>query len=924
MASKSITEDLKEEMVDDVSSATVESLPSPEALDMNKLAALKAKLQSKKAEQNMSGLKAKRERSIVFGIVGSGQAGCIGGDSNLYVSKYGLISIKELFDLKLNTSSLENIAVQSNSDICIKLDEELYTVSIDPETGAMKKGKILAVWKNKKRSKNTIKLSNGTQLICSKTHPSLVFRPNSRRKAFFSSLSDSTPLHVGDKLFDTRQEKLDFISNNTFVRDILITPEIGWMLGVFAGDGHDKLHGNSISFSSSDDKLTENIVAVCSTLPHTSISVNERPGCKQVEVFGLQFKLFIESCFEYINQSTSGGIGHKTYDIKIPSCISAAHADVRSAFLSGLIDSDGTVSSDWCEASISTTSKKMSSQLGCLISSLGGRSSLEKCTNDLQNEKDIFRVRLNGKFNFGTFMEDILKNIKSTMKHSRLSGHLNRDQKSFASSTALIDFNDIEHILIKDGGFKNPNNFYDKTGISLKNWANGSRELSIPKFIEAISNLTKSNQLNYLSNIVSNLIEIDEISSDDDIDCEFYDLTVETYENYVAGENGLLFTHNSRIAEEFYRQGYDAVAINTAMQDLKFIDLPDANKLLLEGTLGGAAKEIEIGKQAAETHRDSIVELIDIKLASSQLNILCLSLGGGSGAGSCETLVDILSATGKPLVVITVLPMDTEDAQTKHNALETLSKLARLTQTKKVNNLIVVDNAKIEAIYQHVAQNEFFGIANKAIVDPIDAFNTLSSLASSVKGLDPMEFGKLFIDGEGLTVFGELVIDNYAEETSLAEAVVNNLDSNLLAGGFDLKQSKYVGVIFAANAEVWKSIPASHVNYAMAIINEQCGHPNAVFKGSYTVDDIKENVVKIYSMFSGLGLPDSRVAQLKKDAQTHMQNAKGKNDQRNLTLALDTGTNDTVSAVQKIKEQIAAKSSAFGKLTKNVVVDRRK
>ena len=53
-----------------------------------------------------------------------------------------------------------------------------------------------------------------------------------------------------------------------------------------------------------------------------------------------------------------------------------------------------------------------------------------------------------------------------------------------------------------------------------------------------------------------------------------------------------------------------------------------------------------------------------------------------------------------------------------------------------------------------------------------------------------MEWGKLFTDGEGLTVYGELTVDNFAEDTAIAEAVVNNLNGNLLAGGFDLKQSQ--------------------------------------------------------------------------------------------------------------------------------------
>ncbi len=378
----------------------------------------------------------------------------------------------------------------------------------------------------------------------------------------------------------------------------------------------------------------------------------------------------------------------------------------------------------------------------------------------------------------------------------------------------------------------------------------------------------------------------------------------------------------SRIAEAFYKLGYDVVAVNTAMQDLKFIDIPDSNKLLLEYGLGGAAKELEIGKAAAEAHRGEIAQLVNEKLGSSQVNVLCLSLGGGSGAGSCETLVDLLSETGKPLVVLAALPMDTEDSQTKANALETLAKLSKLTQSKKVNNLLVIDNAKIEAIYSGVSQVEFYGVANKAIVSTIDAFNSLSSMPSSTKALDPMEWSKLFIDGEGLSVYGEFSVSNYQEDTAIAEAVINNLSGNLLAEGFDLKQSKYVGFIIAANKEVWSKIPVSSVNYAGSMINDICNTPSGIFKGMYVIDS-PEDSVKVYSMFSGLGLPAARIDQLKIETKELQSRSKNKDEQRNLTLHMDTHSNETVSAAQKIKEKIAQKSSAFGKLLGGTI-DRRR
>lgn len=379
----------------------------------------------------------------------------------------------------------------------------------------------------------------------------------------------------------------------------------------------------------------------------------------------------------------------------------------------------------------------------------------------------------------------------------------------------------------------------------------------------------------------------------------------------------------SRLAECFFTLGYQAVAINTAQQDLEHINLPPENKLHLDHGLGGAAKELSIGSEAAETYKDTINELVATKLNDAQVLLFTTSLGGGSGAGSVETIIDILSATGKPVAVISVLPMSNEDSQTKNNALQTLAKLAKAAQNKQINNLIVVDNAKIETIYSDVNQLDFYNVSNKAIVEPLDIFNTLSSTASSVKSLDPMEFGKLFTDGEGLSVYGTMSVPNYEEDTAIAEAVINNLGGNLLSAGFDLKKSRYVGVMIVASKEVWGKVPSASVNYAMAMVNDLCGTPKGVFKGIYTVDT-NEDVVKVYSMFSGLGLPDDRVAQLKKEALEHAAKSKEKDEGRNLSLKLDTGVEETVSAADKIKQKIASKGSAFGKLTKNAIVDKRK
>ncbi len=377
-----------------------------------------------------------------------------------------------------------------------------------------------------------------------------------------------------------------------------------------------------------------------------------------------------------------------------------------------------------------------------------------------------------------------------------------------------------------------------------------------------------------------------------------------------------------RLADTFYKLGYDAVALNTAPQDLEFIELPASNKLLLNYSIGGAAKSLEIGRDAANAFKEQITEIVNNQLADAQIFIFCTSLGGGSGAGSTEVLVDILASLNKPIIVLTILPMDSEDVQTKHNTLETLNKLATFVRNKKIANLICVDNAKIETIYRDVNQMDFYQVANKAIVEPLDVFNCQSSRPSSVKGIDPMELSKLLIDGEGLTVYGSFNISNYQEDTAIAEAVINNLNSNLLAGGFDIKQSKYVGFMLCASKNVWNKIPASSVNYANSMIADACGNPVGIFKGVYEIDT-SEDCVKVFSMFSGLGLPGARVEQLSKETKAQMNVVKDKDVQRNLSLNIDLGKDQVVSDAQKVKEKIAQKGSTFGKFLNQNVVDRR-
>lgn len=378
----------------------------------------------------------------------------------------------------------------------------------------------------------------------------------------------------------------------------------------------------------------------------------------------------------------------------------------------------------------------------------------------------------------------------------------------------------------------------------------------------------------------------------------------------------------SRLAECFYKLGYSAVCYNTASQDLEFIQVPEENKLLLNYSIGGAAKDLSIGEAAIEANKEEIYELVQDKLADTELLIFCTSLGGGSGSGSAQVMVDILAQIGKPVILMVVLPSSSEDGIAKQNALTTLSKLTKEVQNKKIHNLFVLDNSRLEVLLSDVGQLDFYRVANETIVKPLDIFNTFSKKGSDVKPLDSMELVKLLTDGQGLSTYGFVKVSDYMDEMALSEAIIN-ADTGMLAAGFQLTQSKYVGFMLIAPEKVLNSIPNAAMSYARQVIAEACENPGGTFYGVYA-DESVGDCVHIYTMYSGLGLPESRIQQLKKEAQVAAEKMKVKDTERNLKLALDVGKDETVSAADKIKEKIAQKKAGFASFIGRNVLDKRK
>lgn len=380
----------------------------------------------------------------------------------------------------------------------------------------------------------------------------------------------------------------------------------------------------------------------------------------------------------------------------------------------------------------------------------------------------------------------------------------------------------------------------------------------------------------------------------------------------------------NRVAETFCGMGYETCIFNTATQDLEHIDIPENKKVFLPFALGGAGKELDNGRAAVENNGELILNTLNDTFDDSQeMLILAVSGGGGTGSGGAEAMLGLMSTLGKPIGVIYVLPMESEDALSKHNSVVTLSKLAKMASTDAITTLMVVDNSKIEIIYPGLSKAEFWKTANNAIVEPLHVFNHLSSTPTPHDALDAMDFGRLFTAGD-CTIYGMLEVLDYMESTAIAEAVIENLENGLLASDFNLKETRFGGFIITASKEVLERLPAVNINYASHMISDVCDSPQLV-KGVYEVDT-DDDAVRVYTMFSGLGLPAPRIDALKKDAADQMATVREKEKSRSSRMTIEYGgATETKAKADEVHRMIKQKKSGFGQLTGNAnkVVDRR-
>jgi len=340
-----------------------------------------------------------------------------------------------------------------------------------------------------------------------------------------------------------------------------------------------------------------------------------------------------------------------------------------------------------------------------------------------------------------------------------------------------------------------------------------------------------------------------------------------------AGQGG------SRIVESFSKLGYRRVCcINTNNQDLAAIDIPDANKLVMDIGTGGAGKEPSRGAQAVKAYREDIYDLMRRSFGREfDLIFVCIGAGGGSGSGACVPLIEIAhemaqalkveAADGPPAVgAIVSLPKVSEGSKVNFNACEVLESLFRQVGEDRgklagrtLSPLILVDNDRINKIYPNVPVTNFWTVANQSISALFHLFNSIATKDSDFTTFDKADLKDLL--DSGVVSFGACPIVKWDQLTDISYAIRDNLRKNVLVGNFNLNQARSAGCIFIGNQDVLAKIPQENLEHGFEMLTRIMRENSVVHRGIYKGN--KPGLV-VYSILGELGRPTERMEEIAK------------------------------------------------------------
>jgi cell division protein FtsZ len=297
-------------------------------------------------------------------------------------------------------------------------------------------------------------------------------------------------------------------------------------------------------------------------------------------------------------------------------------------------------------------------------------------------------------------------------------------------------------------------------------------------------------------------------------------------------------------------KGVEFVAVNTDAQALLMSDADvklDIGRQLTRGL--GAGSDPDIGRQAAEDHRDEIEEV----LKGADMVFITAGEGGGTGTGGAPIVAEVARNLGALTIAIVTRPFSFEG---RRRAVQADAGLQRLRE--KVDTLIVIPNDRLLDVADEKASLlSAFKMADDVLLQGVQGITDLIT----TPGLINTDFAdvRMIMQDAGTALLGVGAAGGEGRALNAARAAIS---SALLEASIEGARGLLLNVAGPSDLGLFE------VNEAAEVVKETA-HPDANIIFGASIDDALGDDVRITVIAAGFDRYEGE-RPLRRDAATSL------------------------------------------------------
>ncbi len=286
-------------------------------------------------------------------------------------------------------------------------------------------------------------------------------------------------------------------------------------------------------------------------------------------------------------------------------------------------------------------------------------------------------------------------------------------------------------------------------------------------------------------------------------------------------------------------RGVEFIVINTDAQALVGSDADIQLQIGKEITRGlGAGSDPEVGRRAAEDHREEIEEA----LKGADMVFIATGEGGGTGTGGAPVIAQIARSLGALAIGVVTRPFLFEGRQRSLQAEEGIRELR-----DAVDTLIVIPNDRIiSASTDKTTVEDAFKMADEVLLQGVQGITDLITRP----GLINTDFADVrkIMENAGTAIMG---VGSATGEDRAITAVKAATTSHLLESSMEGARGVLMNIAGGHDLKILE------VNKAAQVVQE-LAHPDANIIFGNVIDDSLGDAIRVTVIATGFGVPEER------------------------------------------------------------------